>query len=34
MVVKVYFDCAWKGPKVEVDSQGEVTKTEKGDVGM
>jgi hypothetical protein len=34
MAVKVYFDCSWKGPKVEVDGQGKVTKVDKsGDVG-
>ncbi|KAH9862371.1 hypothetical protein J1614_011025 [Plenodomus biglobosus] len=30
MVVKAYFDCAWTGPEVEVDKQGNVTRT--GDV--
>ncbi|KAF2429050.1 hypothetical protein EJ08DRAFT_650665 [Tothia fuscella] len=27
MAVKVYFDCTWRGPQVEVDSKGTVTKT-------
>jgi hypothetical protein len=31
MTVSVYFDVAWKGPKVEVDSNGEVTNVHKGD---
>jgi len=31
MTVKVYFDCAWTGPKVSVDSRGETTNVEKGD---
>jgi hypothetical protein len=33
MAVKVYFDCKWKGPKVDVDANGEVTKIHPGDVG-
>jgi peptidylprolyl isomerase len=32
MAVKVYFDCSWKGPKVDVDSSGTVTKVHPGDV--
>lgn len=27
MVVKTYFDCKWEGPEIEVDSNGNVTKT-------
>ncbi|KAF2465328.1 cyclophilin 1 short isoform [Lindgomyces ingoldianus] len=27
MVVKVYFDCTWTGPKITVDNKGEVTST-------
>jgi peptidylprolyl isomerase len=27
MTIKAYFDCAWKGPKVEVDQNGKVTST-------
>lgn len=34
MAVKVYFDCSWKGPKVEVNEQGTVTKVDTSeDVG-
>jgi len=32
MVVKCYFDCNWKGPKVDVDEKGTVTKVHPGDV--
>jgi len=32
MVVKVFFDCNWKGPKVDVDEKGTVTQVHKGDV--
>ncbi|CBX91255.1 phosphatidylinositol transfer protein csr1 [Plenodomus lingam] len=30
MAIKAYFDCSWTGPVVEVDAQGNVTRT--GDV--
>jgi hypothetical protein len=33
MTIKAYFDCAWKGPKVEVDSKGNVTSKGKESVG-
>ena len=33
MVQKVYFDVTWKGPKVDVDSKGTITKVHPGDVG-
>jgi len=33
MTIKAYFDCEWTGPKVEVDSKGNVTAVEKGSVG-
>jgi len=32
MVQKVYFDVTWKGPKVDVDGHGKVTKVHSGDV--
>ena len=25
MTIKAYFDCAWKGPKIKVDSKGNAT---------
>ena len=31
--MKAYFDVQWKGPVVEVDSNGNVTKTGTEDVG-
>ncbi|KAF2848529.1 hypothetical protein T440DRAFT_401171 [Plenodomus tracheiphilus IPT5] len=30
MAIKAYFDCSWTGPEVEVDTEGNVTRT--GDV--
>lgn len=33
MTIKAYFDCTWKGPKVEVDSKGNVTSVGKEAVG-
>ena len=27
MVKKAYFDCTWTGPEVQVDQEGNVTKT-------
>jgi len=34
MAVKVFFDCSWKGPQVDVDSNGDVTKVHQGDVAQ
>jgi len=34
MVAKVFFKVSWKGPKVDVDSQGTVTKVHPGDVAQ
>jgi hypothetical protein len=31
MTVSVYFDVAWKGPKVEVDSNGDVTNVDRSE---
>ena len=33
MTIKAYFECAWKGPKVEVDSKGNVVSVSQDSVG-
>jgi len=33
MTIKAYFDCEWTGPKIEVDSKGNVTSADKSAVG-
>jgi len=34
MVQKVYFDCTWTGPKIEVDQNGRKTSTDSDIKGM
>src|SRR5579871_1688946 len=33
MTIKAYFDCAWKGPKMKVDSKGNATVESPDPVG-